>query len=427
MRSGPPAGSVHAMSGSHPFWNVDITSAWFVATLAVLAMGFAVATVVTWEWQRLKLVRRLTGLLATQLLITATLAAVINAQAAFYTTPRELFTAIGGKPPAPPVPVPTAYVGVIAADEHSPHPWEQVKLPLQHGLIIETAILGQRTGYDLPADIYLPAAYFDRTQPARRFPVVELADGYPGTPHTWLHAMDVAAVLHHLIATHRIPPMIVVMPTQNPVAGADSECVDAMGGAQAGTYIGQDVPQAIDQQFRTIPNRSGWGILGYSTGGYCAVNTAIRNSSVFSAAVSMSGYFHPTTDITTGNLYKGDAALRAANTPMHTIRKPSAPLRFYLFGSIPDGHEVRADRQFAARIHPPDTVTQVVVKTGGHNFQTWNLALPGALEWLGKQLTVGQPQTAISKIHPITGRTPAVAHQPVIPRSGPGTGRRFPN
>jgi enterochelin esterase-like enzyme len=409
------------------FWNVNLTSAWFIAALAIVALACAAATTLSWEWQRLKLVRRLGGLLTTQLLVTATLAAIINANADFYTTPTELMAALGGGAPAPAVQVPTTYAGVIAADQHGPQPWERVNLPRQHGLIIETAIRGQRTGYDLPADIYLPGAYFNPHQRARRFPVLELTDGYPGSPHVWLHALDVVAVLNHLIATHRIPPLIAVLPTQNPIAGRDSECVDAVAGAQAGTYVGLDVPQAVAREFRTAPTRSGWGIMGYSTGGFCAVNTAIRSSSVFSAAASMSGYFRPLTDITTGNIYQGDAAVRTANTPMDTVRKDATPLRFYLFASIPDGHEVRNDQQFAADVRRPDTAVDVTAKTGGHNFQTWNLALPRALEWLGKQLSVGQPRDAIKRIRPITGRTPTVPDQPAIHRNGREIGPRIPD
>lgn len=44
--------------------------------------------------------------------------------------------------------------------------------------------------------------------------------------------------------------------------------------------------------------------MGYSTGGFCAVNLAIRHPDQFSAAVSLSGYFHAVTDNSTGDIYK---------------------------------------------------------------------------------------------------------------------------
>jgi len=202
-----------------------------------------------------------------------------------------------------------------------------------------------------------------------------------------MHALDLASVLNHLIATHKIPPMILVLPTQDPDPGRDSECVDAVGGTSAGTYIGADVPDAIARQFRAMANRRGWAIMGYSTGGFCAVNTALHYPSRFSAAASLSGYFRPITDITTGNLYQGDTAAKQANTPLSTVRHHSGgPMSFYLFASAAEkaGSEVRGDRGFAAAVRPPDRVTQVVVRSGGHNFQTWGRALPKAFEWIGK-------------------------------------------
>lgn len=370
--------------------NFGITNWWFIAALGIVAVGLGVGTALTWEWRRFRLVRRIGGLFATQIMVTLTAAAVINMQADFYATTGEVVAALGGSTSnAPHVLVPTAHVGAIAADAHISQPWEHQHSGRQHGLLVDTTIRGRRTGYALPAEIYLPGAYFAPNERHRRFPVVELTDGYPGSPQIWLHDLDLASVLNHLIDTRKMPPMIVVLPTQNPNPGRDSECVDAVDGAQAGTYISQDVPDAIARQFRTAPTRSGWGIMGYSTGGFCAVNAALHNPGRFSAAGSLSGYFTPLTDITTGNLYRDDSAARLANTPLDMVDHHSGgPMSFYLFASKSEksGHEVRDDQQFAARIRRPDRVQQVVVPVGGHNFQTWGRELPQAFGWIGHTL-----------------------------------------
>jgi enterochelin esterase-like enzyme len=124
--------------------------------------------------------------------------------------------------------------------------------------------------------------------------------------------------------------------------------------------------------------------MGYSTGGYCAANLAIRHADRFSAAVSLSGYFHAITDHTTGDLYKSDEAARQANTPTHTIGLPRRyPLNFYLAtgGGDPDG--LRGLKELAAHIRKPDRLTEVVVGKGGHNFGVWRRALPEAFVWIG--------------------------------------------
>lgn len=45
----------------------------------------------------------------------------------------------------------------------------------------------------------------------------------------------------------------------------------------------------------------GWGATEDSTGGYCAAKLAILDSDVFTAAVTLSGYFHTLRDSTTGS------------------------------------------------------------------------------------------------------------------------------
>ena len=44
-------------------------------------------------------------------------------------------------------------------------------------------------------------------------------------------------MLDHLIDTRKMPPMIVVLPTQNPDPGRDSECVDAVDALSPGNSV----------------------------------------------------------------------------------------------------------------------------------------------------------------------------------------------
>lgn len=250
------------------------------------------------------------------------------------------------------------------------------------GVWTSTALPGRRTGYLLPAWVYVPDAYFDPAQRDRRFPVVLLLAGFPGAIENWDKQGHMLPILDQMMAEKRIPPMILVSATQNPEPTRDSECVDAVGGARADTYLSEDVPEAIEEHFRVTPDRRGWSMMGYSTGGYCAVDLALRHPDRFGSAVSLDGYFAPAIDNTTGDLFKRDAAAQRSYTPLQTVRdqRPSA-LRFYLVVGDAEAKAKNQARTFAAAVRQPDTVNVVDVP-GGHNWDTWNRALPDALTWL---------------------------------------------
>jgi enterochelin esterase-like enzyme len=250
------------------------------------------------------------------------------------------------------------------------------------GVWTSTTLPGRRTGYQLPARVYVPDAYFDPQQPDRRFPVVLLLAGFPAAIENWDTQGHVLPILDRMMAEQKIPPMILVSPSQNPEPARDSECVDAVGGARADTYLSQDVPEAIAAHLRVTQDRRGWSAMGYSTGGYCAVDLALRHPERFASAVSLDGYFAPAIDNTTGDLFKGDAAAQRSYTPTRTVhdRRPAA-LRFYLVAGTAEAKVRSEARAFAAAVRPPDTATVVEVP-GGHNWDTWNRAMPGALTWL---------------------------------------------
>jgi enterochelin esterase-like enzyme len=251
------------------------------------------------------------------------------------------------------------------------------------GVWTQTTLAGRRTGYQLPAWVYVPSAYFDPAQQARRFPVVLLLAGFPGAIENWQRQGHMLPILDGLMAQGKLPPMILVSVTQNPEPGRDSECVDAVGGAQVDTWLAQDVPDALGAQLRVATDRTQWSAMGYSTGGYCAVDLALRHPDRLASAVSLDGYFAPAIDNTTGDLFKHDRAAQRSFTPALTIhdRRPY-PVRFYLVVGDAEAKAERDARTFAAAVRTPDAV-KVVDVPGVHNWTTWTHALPDALTWLG--------------------------------------------
>jgi enterochelin esterase-like enzyme len=370
------------------------TSPLFLGFLGALTIAVAVITVLTWDRARFKRVRRVSSLLLTQVLVVIVGLGLVNASQGFFTA----WSDFGGSEAH-------GRSGRVVAAEHGSQLTSAVEAARKHvqhghGVMVSADVAGKRTGYRLPVRIYLPAAYFDRAQSDRIFPVVMFFNGFLGGPDTFQERLGGTAVLDSLIASGEVPPMVVVSTEKNPSRPKDSECVDAVGGDQVDTYLTQDLTGVVKRELRVGQNRDGWALMGYSTGGFCATNLALRHPREFSAAVSFSGNYIPYVDSTTGDLFRGDAAARIANTPQAVISEQrSCPQSFYLFASRGDPVGYRELKAFTPKLKDPDAGTVVLQESGGHNFGVWHAALPKAFIWIGRVLhpygTGGCPAAAV--------------------------------
>jgi S-formylglutathione hydrolase FrmB len=263
--------------------------------------------------------------------------------------------------------------------------------------VIRVRLNGARSHLSREALFYLPAAYFQPSQAGRRFPVIELFHGYPGNPVNWFREMRVADVLDAEIAAGRIPPVIAVAPTDNDV-GRDSECVNAVHGEQDETYLAADVPADISRKFRALATPHSWATVGYSTGGFCAVNLALHHPGRYAAAASLSGYFTPVVNGDTGDLYRDDAAAQRRNSPLWLAahERPGASVPLYLVASEGDGEALQAMRAMRVAAGHRLPVVTVTLPAGGHNFHVWYSASLAAFPWLGGHLAGAAKSPATS-------------------------------
>ncbi|MGI8648171.1 MAG: hypothetical protein ACR2JX_08115, partial [Mycobacteriales bacterium] len=227
--------------------------------MSALTLGALAATVWSWNWERFKHVRRFTALALTQFMVVLSVAAGINIQQGFVVTWDDVYVGLFGDSGTnldahPVVALPNGHAGQL-----DPAVKAAAQTELQQpgkGVMISTAIQGARTGYSLPARMYFPAAYFDKSQPRRIFPVIEFFTGYYGGLDIFQRTLGGDQVLDKLISEGKMPPTIVVVPEQNPHLPADSECVNAVRGDQADTYVSLDVPDVLRQELRVSNDRS---------------------------------------------------------------------------------------------------------------------------------------------------------------------------
>jgi enterochelin esterase-like enzyme len=347
---------------------VSPTSLSLQVLTAVLVVAVAVATGLLWErmrsWWRWP--TRIVALVCCLLMAFVVAGVAVNRKLHMYTAWQQLFgdnRAVATAPePAPPSPGqgPTA------------------------SRLVTVAITGHRSGLRLPAYVYLPPSYDSSTG---RLPVLEAFAGFPGTPQTWFDVADPRDVVDKEIKAGRMPPTIVVFPVQHASPTQDSECVDAAGGAQFDTYLTLDLQEYVGTHFRARTDRAGWGLIGFSTGGFCAANLALRHPDRYAATVSMAGYFTAITDGTTGDLYRGNARLRDENSPLWRLNNLPVPaLAMYLACARDDPKGLAQLQTMAAAARSPLRLTTAVVPDGGHTGAAWHAMTPAALNWLSAQL-----------------------------------------
>jgi len=304
---------------------MGLLSLWTIAVAAVLTVAAPLACLLVWD--RLGS-NRLVGLaVRTALLLTAQVLAValaglaLNRTYDFYASWAELLgtasTTSATAPGSNPGRADTAYAASTAAAYRA-----------GHGTVVKISVPGAASGIAAHAAlVYLPAAYGNPAAAGVSFPVVELLDGFPGSPWSWTGPLRVQHVLDKLIAGMQSLPFIAVMPTQNVSYPRDAECVNVVGGAQVDTYLTTDVHRALTSNFRASTSPSSWSIMGFSTGGYCAINLAMRHPDMFSAAVSLSGTGRPSHDHSTGDLFGRSIAIGDSNTRSGRRRTGAVAIR----------------------------------------------------------------------------------------------------
>jgi enterochelin esterase-like enzyme len=249
------------------------------------------------------------------------------------------------------------------------------------GRVIAFTVAGQASGMTMPVYAYLPPGYAG--QRGTRFPVIEALHGYPGSPLQWFKRLDAATVLDQEIDAGRMAPTVVLFPWQTPDPKLDTECADLVGRAQAETFLTVDVPAAARARLHVRTDVAGWGLIGYSAGGYCAGDLALRHPGEYTAAASLSGYASPGIRI-------GDGTENTLYNDLWRLgHLPVPAVALYLACARTDTAAYQNTRALARAARSPLSVTTSYVNGGGHNNQTWRAMEAPAFDWLST--TLGRP------------------------------------
>ena len=235
------------------------------------------------------------------------------------------------------------------------------------------------------AAVVLPASYAKNKK--ARYPVLYLLHGAYGHFADWLSKTPDKLLLHRLADQYNL---IIV----NPEGETFSFYLDSpvSPDSQFETHLTKEVIPAIDQAYRTVPDRRARVIAGLSMGGHGALYLSARHPDLYCAAGSMSGAL----DLQSfnRNLSPADAAQRArlwapilgsetdnaerfaANSVVNMVdqlHRNGLPL--IIDCGLDDGL-LEINREVHRRLvygHTPHDYTE---RPGGHTWAYWQTALP---------------------------------------------------
>jgi enterochelin esterase-like enzyme len=269
-----------------------------------------------------------------------------------------------------------------------------LRLALQQGYTFSVDMPGKLSHINRVGYVYLPPQYFESGYSNYRFPVIELIHGQPGDPADWINVVGVTQTMTALIRQDQASPAVLVMPSANGGNRISLQCLNQVGGPADLTYLAQDVPNDIAHMLRVQQPGLGWGVAGYSEGGYCAANMALQYRYRYGFAASLSGYFTPYDNkLASGKLvspFGNNNALRTANTPLDEVRAVAAGARmpaFWLGAGADDRADVANAEYFAQELQVHQaSVPLVLTAGGGHTMGTWHAEVPPMLTWMSKNL-----------------------------------------
>jgi len=244
------------------------------------------------------------------------------------------------------------------------------------GRLQAVRIRGELSGLTVPAYIYLPAGYSRTNDSEQNLPVVVVISGQLSSrsaqaPYS---AARLSAAVAGQMAAGRLRPLILVMLPAR-IGPGDQGCLDVPGGAQAATFFSQDLPRAVGSAYRVGAPPSRWGLLGDSSGGYCALQLAMTSSAAFSAAVLPPGsYTAPPGPAEPG----GTPQLRAQENLTWLLQhQPMQPISVLFVGA-------RRTGPFLTLARPPMRTAQAAPGSG-----QWPLS--PVLDWIGRTLSRPSP------------------------------------
>jgi S-formylglutathione hydrolase FrmB len=251
---------------------------------------------------------------------------------------------------------------------------------------------GQFAAVDIPATVshfahrwdyvYLPPAYF--TSARTQLGVLILLAGTPSSPAIWASGGGALDTTNAYARAHDGRAPVLLFIDANGSWSGDTECVDSARG-RAETYLTRDVVSFATRRLGLSADPARWGIVGFSEGGTCAYDLALRHPDLFHYAVDLAGDAAPNVvGSTLHQLYDGSKVAMREHEPAWLLTHPVGSYRNLTawFGAgMDDVSHLHLGRHQATAARRAGIHATWFAGPDGHDWQfcTWALqrVLPG--------------------------------------------------
>jgi len=265
--------------------------------------GFALG-VVALGWPRAPWWRRVLSVLAV-LLCVVSAASVLNASLGYLPTVRTAWERVSGDQPADWIE--QSKLAAMVAGHARP----------TTGTIVSIKTPDAQSGFAHRNElVYLPPAWF-ASSPPPKLPAIMMIGAELSHPGDWLRAGEAARILDDFAAKHGGAAPVVVFPDSTGAFSNDTECVNGSRG-NAADHLTKEVVPYVVSVFGVSADAANWGLVGWSTGGTCALTLSVSHPELFSAFVDLDGTLGPNAgnkEQTIARLFGGDAKAWAAFDP----------------------------------------------------------------------------------------------------------------
>lgn len=375
---------------------------WIWITLA----GLAVAVLV-FGWRNTSWWRRGVSVLAVPLCVLC-VALAVNVWTGYLPTVQSAWYQLTGRPVSGQID--EATVAAMRAQGAKP----------QRGTIVAVTIPDDASRFAHRQEyVYLPPTWYSNPQP--QLPAVMMVGAEFGTPADWLKSGDARKTIDDFASQHGGNAPVLVFADVGGSFSNDTECVNGLRG-NAADHLTKDIVPYVISHFGVSADAANWGVVGYSMGGTCAVDLAVRYPDLFSTFVDIDGDLFPNAGFKAQTIYRifgGDEQAWAAFDPAtvmsqhgpyaglaglfaHTTDFPTE----YKGGATGVGAPVKVPsnpQDVTAAAHYLCAVASsygiecsVVAESGKHDWQLGSKVFADVLPWLAGRLgTPGAARVAL--------------------------------
>lgn len=271
----------------------------------------------------------------------------------------------------------------------NPRTWDPQRTLADGTRVVHVDLKGAKTGFTGRVWAWVPKQYDRPEYKNSAFPVLMALPGAVGYPTNYFFGKDFQLQERMGAAADKGEslPFIVIMPVLNADKDTYYDGSDIPGQPKMGTWISDDVPELVRENFRTYADPKGWGFFGSSSGGYVGMKMVLQHPDRFSVAIAGGPDAAPDSP-----LWNGHPKEKLENSPSwlaeQLIKKGGPKVHIsFLMGTKEGKQEAAAVEKLRKDMTKGPIETRVTSFEGGHDGHKYTDALfTGDLKWMSDRM-----------------------------------------